>query len=103
MDMQTFSDEVQNAQSRMLAAANPLQQVWRQTWIEWPVMAASESLRFTAHRLRAHSDYYGELQDCNSVPDLIEVSSHFVRKALEDYGTEATKVLKDATRRVPSA
>jgi hypothetical protein len=103
MDIQTFSDEVQNAQNRVLAATGPLQQVWRQTWIEWPVKVASESLRFTAHRLRAHSHYYDELQGCGSVPDFIEVHSHFVRKAFEDYGAEATKVIKDASKHVPAA
>jgi hypothetical protein len=70
--------------------------------IDWPVTVASESLRFTAHRLRAHSDYYDELQGCGSVPDLIEAHSHFMRQVFEDYGTEATKVLKDATRHVPA-
>jgi adenine deaminase len=103
MDTQTFNAEAQNAQNQVLAATGPLQQVWRQTWIEWPVMIASESLRFTAHRLRAHSSYYDELQGCGSVPEFIEAHSHFMRKAFEDYGAEATKALKDATKHVPAA
>ena len=84
-------------------SAAPLQEVWRQTWIEWPVALASESLRFAAHRLRTHSDFYGKLQSCGSVPELIEAHSDFMRGAFDDYGSEASKVIKDATKHTPAA
>jgi hypothetical protein len=103
MDMQPIGSEVQKAQDKFLAATAPLQEVWRQTWIEWPVALASESLRFTAHRLRAHSDFYGKLQSCGSVPEFIEAHSHFMRCAFDDYGSEASKVIKDATQHTPMA
>lgn len=98
METQVIGSESQNAQNKFLAATAPFQDVWRQTWIEWPVAMASESLRFAAHRLRAHSDYFGKLQTCGSVPDFIEAHSTFVRGAFDDYGAEASKVIKDATR-----
>jgi hypothetical protein len=102
METQTINAEIQNAQNRFLSAATPLQEVWRQTWIEWPVALASESLRFAAHRLRAHSDFYGKLQSCGSVPEFIEAHSDFMRGAFDDYGSEASKVIKDATKHTPS-
>jgi hypothetical protein len=101
METQAISSEMQDAQNRILAATAPLHEVWRQTWIEWPVAMASESLRFAAHRLRAHSDFYGKIQSCGSVPEFIEAQSKFVRSAFDDYGTEATKVMKDATHHTP--
>ena len=103
MEAQTINSEIQNAQNKFLSAATPFQEVWRQTWIEWPVSLASESLRFAAHRLRAHSDFYGKLQSCGSVPEFIEAHSDFVRGAFDDYGTEASKVIKDATKHAPAA
>lgn len=101
METQAVSSEIQNAQNRFFSATAPLQEVWRQTWIEWPVALASESLRFAAHRLRAHSDFYGKIQSCASVPEFIEAQSKFMRSAFDDYGTEATKVIKDATQHTP--
>ncbi|HEY0145109.1 MAG TPA: phasin family protein [Methylovirgula sp.] len=101
METQAISSEIQNAQSSLFSATAPLHDVWRQTWIEWPVALASESLRFAAHRLRAHSDFYGKIQNCGSVPEFIEAQSKFVRSAFDDYGTEATKVIKDATQHTP--
>jgi hypothetical protein len=98
METQAIGSEGQNAQNKILAATAPFQDVWRQTWIEWPVAMASESLRFAAHRLRAHSNYFGKLQTCGSVPDFIEAHSDFVRGAFDDYGAEASKVIKDVTR-----
>ncbi len=97
METQAISSEIQNVQNKFFSAATPLQDVWRQTWIEWPVALASESLRFAAHRMRAHSDFYGKIQSCGSVPELLEAHSTFMRGAFNDYGTEATKVIKDAT------
>jgi hypothetical protein len=101
METQAMSSEIQNVQSKLFSAAAPLQEVWRQTWIDWPVALASESLRFAAHRLRAHSDFYGKMHSCASVPEFIEAQSKFVRSAFDDYGTEATKVMKDATHHTP--
>jgi len=98
METQAIGSEIHNAQDKFLAATAPFQEVWRQTWIEWPVAVASESLRFAAHRLRAHSDYFGKLQTCGSVPEFIEAHSNFVRGAFDDYGAEASKVIKDVTR-----
>ena len=103
METQTINSEVQNAQNQVLAATAPLQAVWRQTYIEWPVALASESLRFAAHRLRAHSDFYGKLQSCGSVPEFIEAHSDFMRGAFDDYGAEASKVIKEATKHTPAA
>ncbi|QAY94475.1 hypothetical protein CWB41_00905 [Methylovirgula ligni] len=102
METQAIGSEIHNAQNKFLAAASPFQEVWRQTLVEWPVVVASESLRFAAHRLRAHSDYFGKLQSCGSVPEIIEVHSSFVRGAFDDYGAEASKVIKDVTRNVPA-
>ena len=44
METQAINSEVQNAQNKFMAAAAPLQEGWRQTWIEWAVALASESL-----------------------------------------------------------
>jgi hypothetical protein len=100
MEPQAISSEIQNVQDKLFSATAPLQEVWRQTWIDWPVALASESLRFAAHRLRAHSDFYGKIHTC-SVPEFIEAQSKFIRSAFDDYGTEATKVMKDAAQHTP--
>ncbi len=101
MDMQATNSEIQSAQNKFFSATAPLHDVWRRTCIEWPVALASESLRFAAHRLRAHSDFYGKIQSCGSVPEFIEAQSKFMRGAFDDYGTEATKVINDATHHTP--
>ncbi len=36
------------------------------------------------------------------LPEIIEVHSSFVRGAFDDYGAEASKVIKDVTRNVPA-
>ncbi len=102
MGTQAIGSEIHDAQNKFLAAATPFQEVWRQTLVEWPVVVASESLRFAAHRLRAHSDYFGKLQSCGSVPEIIEAHSSFVRGAFDDYGAEASKVIKNVTRTAPA-
>ena len=101
METQAFGSEVQNMQDSFLAATAPLKEVWRQTWIEWPVSIASESLRFAAHRLRAHGDFYSKLQTCASMPEMFEAHSSFMRSTLDDYGTEAGKVIKESPWRPP--
>ncbi len=101
METQAIRSEIRNVQNTLFSATAPLQDVWHQTWIEWPVALASESLRFSAHRLRAHSDFYGKIQSCASVPEFFEAQSKFMHSAFDDYGTEVTKVVKDATQHTP--
>ncbi len=101
METQAISSEIQNVQNRFLSATAPLHDVWHQAWVGWPVALASQSLRFAAHRLSAHSDFYGKIRSCGSVPEFFEAQSKFMRSAFDDYGTEATKVINDATHPTP--
>ncbi len=97
METQAISSEIQNVRNSFFSATAPLHDVWRQTWVAWPVALASESLRFAAHRLSAHRDFYGKIQSCGSAPEFFEAQSKFMRSAFDDYGAEATKVINDAT------
>jgi hypothetical protein len=71
----------------------PLQLMWKTTFLELPLTVISESLRFVGQRLEAQSQLFATLNRCHSVPEFIETQSEFSRKAFSDYGAGAGKIL----------
>ena len=71
---------------------NPFQMFWKATLFDIPLAIASESVRFYGRRLQSHGDYLANLNHCRSMPEMIEAHSHFIRKAVDVYGDEPSKM-----------
>ena len=81
----------------------PVQLMWKSTFLEMPLTLASESLRFAGSRLQAQADYLSSLLNCRSVPEVVETQSEFVRKAVDEYGAEAGRIMEDLRANISKA
>lgn len=82
-------------QDEALQMAAPLQNAWRKACVDLPLAMLSESLHFFSHRLEAQSQFIASLTSCKTMPEMIEVQSQFMRTAVNDYGSETSKIMDD--------
>lgn len=76
------------------------------TLSDTPLRLCDEMLSFTAKRLRAQADHMQALAKCRNPSEILERQAAFVRGAMEDYASEATKsakLMQEATRLPPQA
>jgi Phasin protein len=83
------------SQEEALQMAAPLQTAWRKSCIDLPLTVLSETLHFFGQRLEAQSQLVASLTSCKSMPEMIEVQSQFMRTAVNDYGSETSKIMGD--------
>lgn len=83
------------SQDEALQMSAPLQTAWRKACVDLPLTVLSESLHFFGHRLEAQSQFIASLTSCKSMPEMIEVQSQFMRTAVNDYGTETSRIMHD--------
>ena len=83
--------------------SQPLQLMWKSTFFDLPLVLMSESLRFAGSRLQAQGDYLSTLLSCRSVPEVVETQSEFVRKAVDEYGAEAGRIMEDLRNNMSKA
>jgi hypothetical protein len=57
-----------------------------------------EMLEFFSHRLAKDSDALHKFGECQSLQDIVTVQSTWLRDTVQDYTTEATKVLDIVTK-----
>jgi hypothetical protein len=95
--------EAKQVQDKFLTAVAPFQAAWRQAFFEIPFAFASGALKFAAQRLQAQSDFIASLKTCQSVPEVIDAQSRFVRIAVGDYGSETSKIIDDMRKSVSKA
>jgi hypothetical protein len=103
MDTPTMERDAKLARDETMKLAAPFQMFWKATLIDIPMAVASESMRFCGHRLQAHGDYLANLNHCRSLPEMIEAHSHFVRKTVDVYGHETSKMMEDVRGKVHEA
>lgn len=82
-------------QEEMMNMALPLQNAWRKLCFDLPFVVLSEGLRFAGHRLQAQSEFVASLGSCRTVPEVMEVQSQFVRRAVDEYGSETSRIMDD--------
>lgn len=102
MDAPAIGFDAKDIQNTMLKAAGPFQAAWKHAF-ELPLALTSEALRFAALRFQAQSDFFASLEGCHTVSDVLEAQSQFVRNAVDDYGTETSKVMSDMRKSVSLA
>jgi len=103
MDTPAIGPEAINMQDRLLKAAAPFQSAWQHAFFELPLAIVSETLRFAARRLQAQADFIAGLETCQTVPEVIDAQSRFVRTAVGDYGTETSRIIDDVRKSVAKA
>lgn len=74
---------------------SPFPTMWKSVFVDIPMTLLSESLRFAGSRFQAQGEYLASLINCRSVPEAVEKQSEFVRKAVDEYGAEASRVMED--------
>jgi hypothetical protein len=72
-------------------------------FLEVPLTVMSETLRFAGSRFQAHGDYLASLLNCRSVPEIVETQSEFVRKSVDDYGAETSRIMDDLRSNIRKA
>jgi hypothetical protein len=95
MDTSTIEREAKVARDDAMKLTAPLQTFWKMTFFDMPLAVASESMRFFGSRLQAHGDHLASLNSCRSVPEILDMQSHFVRHTVDVYGQETSKIIKD--------
>lgn len=103
MDMPASVSAVRSLQEDLLKGTVPFQEAWQRSFFWLPLTFLAEALRFSARRLQAQSDFIAGLEACNSVPEVIEAQSRFVRAAVGDYGTQTSKIVDDMRKTVSQA
>lgn len=93
--MADISNGQGNEQDIFPKAAEPLLNMWRSAVIDIPATIAADTLRFTAQRLHSQSDYLNCVLNCATVPEVVDLNAKFVHQAVNDYGTEANKLILD--------
>jgi hypothetical protein len=95
MDTSTIEREAKIARDDAMKLTAPLQTFWKMTFFDMPLAVASESMRFLGSRLQAHGEHLASLNSCRSVPEMLDMQSHFVRHTVDAYGRETSKIIKD--------
>ena len=95
MDDLTSLPETKEFQAEVNKAAAGMQSALNRVCFELPATAFSEATRFASQRLQAQSEFFAALKSCHSMPDFFELQSRFVRKAIDDYGSETSKVMEN--------
>ncbi|MGA3303298.1 MAG: phasin family protein [Methylovirgula sp.] len=83
------------AEESVFKASPAMQASWQKLCYDLPLTAVSEWLRFASQRLQAQSEFIASLRTCQSMPDVMEAQSKFVRAAVDDYGVETSKLMED--------
>jgi len=94
MDTPVLGPEARNVQDNFVKATAPFQAAWQHAF-EFPLALTAEALRFAARRLQAQSDFFAGLENCQTVPEVMDAQSHFMRGAVGDYGSETSKIIND--------
>jgi hypothetical protein len=95
MDTSPIEHDTKTMQDAAIRLTAPFQTLWKVTLFDLPLAVLSESLRFTGRRLQAHADHLESLNSCQSVPEIIEAQSHFVRGAVSEFGQDTGKIMED--------
>lgn len=103
MDAPAIGPKAGYMEESFVKAAAPFQIAWKRAWFDLPFTFASEALRFAAQRLQAQGDFLASLETCQTVPEVIDAQSRFVRTAVGDYGSETSKIIEDVRRSVSKA
>lgn len=83
------------AEENVFKASTAMQASWQKLCYDLPLTAVLEWLRFASQRLHAQSEFVASLRTCQSMPQVMEAQSKFVRGAVEDYGVETSKFMED--------
>ncbi len=95
MDMSTTEREAKIARDEAMKLTAPFQTFWKMTFFDMPLAVASESMRFFGSRLQAHGEHLASLNNCRSVPEMLDAQSHFVRDTVDVYGLKTSKIVKE--------
>lgn len=76
-------------------AAEPFMSLWRRTLVDLPSTICADALKFTAQRLQSRRDYFASVQNCGSVPEMVDLNAKFMRQAVNEYGAEAERLMED--------
>jgi len=95
IDTSTIEREVKNTREETMKLSGPFQALLKVTFFDLPLSIASETLRFAGRRFQAQGDHLASLNACRTVPEIIDVQSHFVRSAVDAYGQETSKIMED--------
>jgi hypothetical protein len=90
-----FESEAIQAQDDVLQMGPALRGSWHRFCYDLPLTVASEWLRFVSQRLEAQSEFLANLRTCQSVPEVMDVQSKFVRTAVDEYGAKTSKIMED--------
>jgi hypothetical protein len=76
-------------------AQHPFINAWKAAFFDLPLAVLSQSLSFTAHRLEAQAEYLNTVNNCKTVPEIVEAQSHFIQKATGDLSAETGRFLEE--------
>lgn len=93
MDEQRFESEAM--QDNLLQLSPALRGSWHKFCYDLPLTVASEWLRFFGQRLQAQGEFLANLRTCQTVPEVMDVQSRFVRTAVDEYGAKTSKIMED--------
>jgi hypothetical protein len=62
---------------------------WRTFAVDLPLHLATETIRFTGHRLQTQADHLAALAACRSLQAAVELQAGFLTKSVADYQAEA--------------
>lgn len=72
---------------------NPFAVMWRTAFFDLPLALLSQSLRISARGLEAELEYFHNVHNCKTMPEMVVAQSAFIQKATGDIGEEASRFL----------
>ena len=77
-----------------LSMLKPSLEGWRAIAVDLPLTLTSDMMRFISRRMQAQAEHLAAVGRCRNVPEIIDVQSGFVSRAMLDY-KHGTSVIAD--------
>jgi len=76
-------------------AQNPFAAMWRSAFFDMPMALAAQSLRLAARGLDTQLEYFHTVNNCKTMPEMVEAQSTFIQKTTGDIGQETSRFLEE--------
>lgn len=95
MNASEFERNTKSLQDDAVRLAAPFQNFWKVTVVDLPLSVLSASMRFAGNRLHAHADHLTRLNSCQSIPEMIDTHSQYVRSSVNEFGQHVDRIKDD--------
>jgi hypothetical protein len=86
------SEDLESEAAVMLS--EPIIASYRGYFVEAPLVAAAETLRFLSRRLSEQAHLLSALSECKTPSEAMQAQFAFLKRAAHDYGSEARIVMR---------